>query len=584
MLARVRLFEEMAGVDMAVLTYRPRPDWPQVRDQLIAEGAVHAGVQLANLYDDLRDADLTGRQPVGGRLAPTGRRTARVDVGPDGHPWRTVYGSVRHRGSVAFADYQRPDGTVFLRAPGADGPGELHPYQLVDRSGAVVASWPRLGGIIRHWVRGFAPTDEPVFVITDSRHTARHLARLRPSRFHVIEQVHNPHTLDDRRWDRRLAPGYEQIFTLADTLAGLVTLTDRQRGDIAARRGATNNLFTIPNPVDPVGPEQDAAVVDQGPDTASSARFVVLARLRGQKRLRHALRAFARVHSIRPETRLDIYGDGRARGPLEALATRLGIERATTFHGYVSTAREQLAGATALLVTSRHEGYPLTVLEALARGCPVISYDIKYGPREQITDGVDGFLVPAEDIGALSKAMVRLVDDPALVARLGTAGRLKATAHHPREFVRAWQDVLQTVVAQSSRRATITSARLDVAKARRRRISAGVLVVRATLIVDGRGPDLSETGVVSVDAISTETAEIVPLPVSTDWSGDRCVLTMPIRPASVFEQLSTASGTCLVRVRLVWGNAAWQSDLHLGRVGGDSTVRCDRQGRLVLSR
>ena len=45
-------------------------------------------------------------------------------------------------------------------------------------------------------------------------------------------------------------------------------------------------------------------------------------------------------------------------------------------------------------MTSSFEGYPLSTLESMSRGCPVVSYDIKYGPREQITDGVDGFLVP----------------------------------------------------------------------------------------------------------------------------------------------------------------------------------------------
>ncbi len=54
-------------------------------------------------------------------------------------------------------------------------------------------------------------------------------------------------------------------------------------------------------------------------------------------------------------------------------------------------------------MTSSFEGYPLATLESMSRGCPVVSYDIRYGPREQISDGVDGFLVPPGDIELLAQ-------------------------------------------------------------------------------------------------------------------------------------------------------------------------------------
>ena len=78
--------------------------------------------------------------------------------------------------------------------------------------------------------------------------------------------------------------------------------------------------------------------------------------------------------------------------------------------GHHPTARDRMWTATAFLMSSRNEGYPLASLESMARGCPVISYDIKYGPREQITEGVDGFLVEPGDIEGLAERMVR--DDP----------------------------------------------------------------------------------------------------------------------------------------------------------------------------
>ena len=62
-------------------------------------------------------------------------------------------------------------------------------------------------------------------------------------------------------------------------------------------------------------------------------------------------------------------------------------------HGHDTLAQETLWTASGFLMPSVFEGYPLASLESMAHGCPVIAYDIKYGPREQIDDGVDGFLV-----------------------------------------------------------------------------------------------------------------------------------------------------------------------------------------------
>ena len=79
---------------------------------------------------------------------------------------------------------------------------------------------------------------------------------------------------------------------------------------------------------------------------------------------------------------------------LEQVAAGTASPRSVTLHGHDPRARDALWNSSAFLMTSLFEGYPLSTLESLSHGCPVISYDIKYGPREQISEGVDGFLVP----------------------------------------------------------------------------------------------------------------------------------------------------------------------------------------------
>ena len=73
------------------------------------------------------------------------------------------------------------------------------------------------------------------------------------------------------------------------------------------------------------------------------------------------------------------------------------------------------------LLTSRNEGQPLALMESLGRGCPPVSYDIRYGPSDVIEDSVNGFLVPAQDIAAAAERVVKLCTDPELARAMGQA-------------------------------------------------------------------------------------------------------------------------------------------------------------------
>nr|WP_269327617.1 glycosyltransferase [Kineosporia mesophila] len=175
----------------------------------------------------------------------------------------------------------------------------------------------------------------------------------------------------------------------------------------------------------------------------------MLGRLEKQKRLEDAVVAFAKVVTQQPQATLTIYGEGSQRAELEKLVGKLGLRASVRLPGHDPAAKDYLRSATALLLTSRFEGYPLVVLEALDRGCPVIAYDIAYGPREQIADGESGYLVPAGDTGALAERMLRLIADPDLTARMSTAARLSSASHSIDAYLTSWQGVLRAVTAKA---------------------------------------------------------------------------------------------------------------------------------------
>jgi glycosyltransferase involved in cell wall biosynthesis len=177
------------------------------------------------------------------------------------------------------------------------------------------------------------------------------------------------------------------------------------------------NTVVIPNFVPP----------DAGPDhddhpAAPVRRVVAMGRLTPQKGFDLLITAFARVAGARPDWTLTIAGEGPEREALESLVADLDLQGRVTLPGVVD-AREHLDGADLFVLSSRYEGFPNALMEAMAAGLAVIAFDCQSGPSEIVRDGVDGVLVPAEDTAGLASQLERLMDDPALRSRLGEAAR-----------------------------------------------------------------------------------------------------------------------------------------------------------------
>jgi glycosyltransferase involved in cell wall biosynthesis len=125
--------------------------------------------------------------------------------------------------------------------------------------------------------------------------------------------------------------------------------------------------------------------------------------------------------------RLVLAGDGSERARLDQLSRRLGIDERVEFLGWCRATDEVLHRVDVLVVPSRVEGLPLSLLEAMHRGLPVVASDVG-SVRQAVTDRQTGLIVPPEDPAALARALGLLLADDGLRARLGAAGRAKARA------------------------------------------------------------------------------------------------------------------------------------------------------------
>jgi glycosyltransferase involved in cell wall biosynthesis len=143
--------------------------------------------------------------------------------------------------------------------------------------------------------------------------------------------------------------------------------------------------------------------------------------------------------------RLILLGEGPGGKGLRELAGRLGVADRVEFPGFQGNPYAWLRAAAAFVLPSRYEGFPNSLLEAMALGVPCVATRCPTGPEEIVTDDVDGLLVPVEDPGALAAAIDRLLGDPELRERLGRAARERVRAYDAPGMVRRFESLIEEV-------------------------------------------------------------------------------------------------------------------------------------------
>jgi glycosyltransferase involved in cell wall biosynthesis len=218
-----------------------------------------------------------------------------------------------------------------------------------------------------------------------------------------------------------------RLYGLADRLV------TPSRGVLASLPAAVSARGrVIPNPVD---------LPEPSPRRPDGRTLVAVGRLDEQKGFDLLLPAFARIAGDHPDWRLVIWGEGDLRAPLEALRDRLGLADRVQMPGVTERPGQWIDDAALFVLSSRYESFGNVVTEAMAAGLPVIVTDCPWGPGEIVRHGVDGWLVPPEDVAALAEGLDLLMGDDALRAGLADAA-LRSVRRFGRARVMALWDEL----------------------------------------------------------------------------------------------------------------------------------------------
>ncbi|ASU85500.1 glycosyltransferase family 4 protein [Nocardiopsis gilva YIM 90087] len=176
--------------------------------------------------------------------------------------------------------------------------------------------------------------------------------------------------------------------------------------------------------------------------TQENPIIVAAGRMTPIKQYPKLLEAFAMVAEKHPDWRLRIYGGGSKDGKLRTKIVDMGLSNQVSLMGRTKDLTGELAKASLLAVSSRVEGFGMTIIEGFSVGVPTVSFDCPYGPREIIDHERNGLLVPAQDVEALGAGLLRLVEDRDERLRMGEEAARSAADYDISVITDQWEEFL----------------------------------------------------------------------------------------------------------------------------------------------
>lgn len=204
---------------------------------------------------------------------------------------------------------------------------------------------------------------------------------------------------------RHLYPSANRIITVSQGVAdSIVDQTNVTSEDVS--------VLYNPIDVDSIRNRVNEPVDHKWLKSNKLKTVLFVGRLEKQKDLKTWLRVFKQVHERDPETRAIIVGEGDLREEYRAFADKIGVGDVVSMPGYVSNQYTYMYYADLFFLSSRFEGLPTVLIEALACGCPIVSTDCPCGPREILVDGEYGELISPGNTEELADAVLSTLADP----------------------------------------------------------------------------------------------------------------------------------------------------------------------------
>lgn len=238
------------------------------------------------------------------------------------------------------------------------------------------------------------------------------------------------------RWARSISRRTDILRRIVYTSARqVVVLTNEDLGNYRGLR----NISTIPNP----NPFHDTPSL-RPPKTNTIVAVGRIVELKGFDLL---VEAISKIGSERLNGyKVLVVGEGQERGKLEAMVQAYGLSASISFVGQVRDMAPYYRAADIFVLSSRFEGLPMALIEAMAFGCAPIAFDCPVGPRAIITNGKDGVLVPPEDTDAMASAIEKIINSPADRERIGREAIASSSRFSIKAVADEWEKLFTLAV------------------------------------------------------------------------------------------------------------------------------------------
>jgi glycosyltransferase involved in cell wall biosynthesis len=217
-------------------------------------------------------------------------------------------------------------------------------------------------------------------------------------------------------------------------LDALITLTKRDLETYRESLAEGPVLDSIPNATAGFGSLRS---------DGSSRTVVAAGRLSRQKAFSRLITAFAHVVEAHPDWNLVIYGSGPRQEHLEEVIAELDLAGSVTLPGPTKDMGKALSEASIYALSSRFEGFPMVLLEAMSVGLPVVAFDCPTGPREIVEDRRNGLLIPDGDVDALAAGLIEMIEDDQLRRRCSEGAAETAARYSVPAIGARWDELIE---------------------------------------------------------------------------------------------------------------------------------------------
>ncbi|OIJ90995.1 UDP-glucose--polyglycerol phosphate glucosyltransferase [Streptomyces colonosanans] len=277
-----------------------------------------------------------------------------------------------------------------------------------------------------------ATTDADVVVSSSPRNTIM-LAQARGT-YLKVTQEHSKPAIYAKDIKERLFPAYL-------SLDALTALTPEEVADIGRQVPAVRDrLAVMPN------------CVPAAPIRSKGTNKVVITAGHLTDNKNHALlvEAFAQVHAQAPDWTLRIYGNGAEKARLRARIEELGLSNSILLMGPAAPVTPEFGKGSIFVLPSKREAFGNVIVEAMAAGLPVVSTDADHGPRNILTHGEDGLIVPRGDVDEMAKAILQLVRDDELRRKMSENAVRNAERFHETAARERFEAIVEEALARKA--------------------------------------------------------------------------------------------------------------------------------------